>query len=263
MLELFQHPILTLRTLLFYVGYLVYLTIHGTLVFFLTPFMPQKWKYEFIIAWAKFNIEWLRLTCGISYTIEGLNNIQQPVGVVLSKHQSGWETFLLQSLFKPQTTVIKKELLWIPIFGQAIRLLNPIVVDRSKRSSALKELIRQGTERLQQGYWIVLFPEGTRVHPGETSEFSAGGAMLASNTKSKVIPVAHNSGEYWRAHGFLKYPGEVKVVIGEPISVEGKKPKQINKEVQDWIELTMRRISSIEREAQEKRESEVSGVPSL
>ena len=253
MMEIFQHPILTIRTLLFYVGYLLYLAFHGTLVFLIAPFLPARAKFEFITWWAKFNVLWLRFTCGITYTVEGKENIQTPVGVVMSKHQSGWETFFLQSLFKPQTTVIKKELLWIPIFGQAIRLLNPIVVDRSQKTAALKDLIKQGTERLSQGYWVVLFPEGTRVHPGEYAEYSSGGAMLAAKANAKVIPVAHNSGEFWRAHGFLKYPGEIKVVIGPAIETEGKKPKQITKEVQSWIESTMVNISEIEKAAVEER----------
>lgn len=246
--EVSKHPILAFRTLIFYIGYISYIFIHGSLVMLFIWFLPKAKRFDFITFWAKFNVWWLKLTCNVNYEVISADNVNKVSnGVVLSKHQSGWETFFLQGLFKPQVTVMKKELLMIPIFGWAIRLLEPITIDRSQRSNALKQVIQKGQEKLKQGYWVVLFPEGTRVDPGEQGEFSAGGAMLAHKAGYPIIPVAHNSGEFWRAHRFIKYPGTIKVVVGEPMPTEGRKPKELTQTAADWINATMLEISPVER----------------
>lgn len=248
-MEIIKHPILALRSLLFYVGYLIYLVIHGTLVFIFAPFMSYETRFPFLTLWTRFTVWWLKITCGVHYEVIGDSQTSIKNGVVLSKHQSGWETFFLQNLFIPQVTVLKKELLWIPIFGWAIRYLDPIVIDRSKRASALRQVMDQGKQRLEEGKWVTLYPEGTRVDPGKRLPFNAGGAMLAVKTGYPIVPVAHNAGEHWPAHNFIKYPGTIKVVVGPVMPTEGRSVKQVAAEVEEWINNTMMDISEIEKRA--------------
>lgn len=178
---------------------------------------------------------WLRLTCGITYSIEGLGNIPDRPVIVMSNHQSTWETIFLYRLFTPICPIIKKELLDIPFWGWAIRLQQPIAIDRSKPREAGKSLLTQGAQRLAEGLSIMVFPEGTRSPAGKIGRFSRGGAQLATETLTDVVPILHNAGNCWPAGTTIKTPGVIQVVIGQPISTQGKTSKQVAAEFEEWV----------------------------
>lgn len=205
---------------------------------------PFAWRYKIGDVWTQLVIAGLKVCCGLSYEIEGLENIpKQGPAIILSKHQSAWETIALRQFIKPQTAVLKKSLLQIPFGGWALARLKPIAIDRENQKEALKMLIEEGCQRLEEGLFVLIFPEGTRVAPGAVKKFSAGGAMLAQKSGYPVIPLAHNAGEFWPRNSFLKYPGVIKVKIGPLISTENKKTKDINQEAEDWINQAMAEIA--------------------
>lgn len=185
----------------------------------------------------------LRNLCGIRYQIIGAENIPETPSIVLSKHQSAWETLAFQKIFPPQVWVLKKELLRIPFFGWGLAMTSPIAIDRSAKKKALEQIVEQGKDRLKQGFWIVIFPEGTRIPPGQRGKYRIGGAWLATHTNTRVVPVAHNAGELWGRNSFIKYPGTITVSIGEPIDPTGMEPGELNAQVEAWIEFEMLRIS--------------------
>lgn len=184
----------------------------------------------------------LRNLCGIRYQIIGAENIPKTPSIVLSKHQSAWETLAFQKIFPPQVWVLKKELLRIPFFGWGLAMTSPIAIDRSAKKKALEQIVEQGKDRLKQGFWIVIFPEGTRIPPGQRGKYRIGGAWLATHTNTLVVPVAHNAGELWGRNSFIKYPGTITVSIGEPIDPTGMEPGELNAQVEAWIEFEMLRI---------------------
>lgn len=210
------------------------------------PFLPYEKRFKLIIGTFCHSVTWIaKNICGIDYEVKGTENIPRDDKgyVVMSKHQSTWETLFLQNIFDPNTVVLKQELFYVPFFGWGIALLNPIFINRSKGSSAMKQILNKGSERLQRGEDILIFPEGTRVEPGSRREFSKGGALLAVTAGSDVIPVAHNAGEHWNNKRWLKIPGTIQVVIGEPISTKGKSWEQVNEEVSNWINTKVDEIS--------------------
>lgn len=233
-----------LRSLCFSIGSILATIIVGGLGVFTFPF-PFRMRYGFIRLWALFNLWWLQTTCKINYQIEGQNNISGSNGIIFCKHQSTWETLALQRIFPPQVWILKRELLWVPLFGWSLAMLKPIAIDRSSGRRAVKEIIEQGIQRLKQGLWVVVFPEGTRIAPGARRKFGVGGAILAENSRYPVIPVAHNAGEFWPRKGFLKHPGTIRVRIGAPIDTSGKTAEEINQEAESWIESAMQEISTI------------------
>jgi 1-acyl-sn-glycerol-3-phosphate acyltransferase len=164
--------------------------------------------------------------------------------IVLSKHQSAWETiFLLCKLPRPLVFVFKRELLYVPFFGWALGLLRMIPIDRNKGKDAFAHVVVQGRKRLADGQWVIMFPEGTRIPVGQSGKYKGGGARLAVETKSVVVPIALNSGECWGKNSFVKQPGLVTVSIGKPISPEGLTPIELMQKVENWIESEMRVIS--------------------
>jgi len=183
-------------------------------------------------------LAWLWLTCGIRYRVEGRENLPAGPVVVLSKHQSAWETIAFTVIFPPHSWVLKQELLDIPVFGWMLKRFSPVAIDRSQPRKALRQLLEQGGRYLREGLWIVVFPEGTRVPPRIRGQYAAGGALLAARNRVPVVPVAHNAGDFWPARGFLKYPGTVQVRIGACIDTEGKDAAEINAAAEDWIEQT-------------------------
>ncbi len=172
----------------------------------------------------------------------GAENVPRHPCIILSKHQSAWETLAFQVILPPQVWVVKRELLWIPFFGWGLAMLDPIAIDRGAGRRALRQMLDQGRDRLARGLCIVIFPEGTRVAPGKRGNYQAGGAWLAAKTATPVVPVAHNSGEFWRRNAFLKYPGTITVSIGAPIETRDMAPEVLNRRVEDWIESEMQRL---------------------
>ncbi len=232
-----------LGSTLFFIYIVISTLVFGPLIL-LCIVCPFKIRYKLANIWVSWLLWVLEKTCGLTYEVEGRENIPKDKPcVVLSKHQSAWETVALRLIFPEQTALLKKSLTWIPIGGWALATLKPIAIDRGNQREALKKLIEQGTKRLKEGLFVIVFPEGTRAAPGEDKKFNAGGAMLAQKSGYPVLPLAHNAGEYWPRYSFLKYPGTIKVKIGPLISVDGKKAKEINAEAEAWIAQAMTEIS--------------------
>ena len=204
-------------------------------------------RYKVGSLFAKTNMVLLKYICNLDYRVEGKQNIPTGAAVVLSNHQSTWETYGFQAILPPQLWVLKKELLRVPIFGWGLALLQPIAIDRRAGKKAIDQIIEQGKQKLDQGRWVVIFPEGTRVKPGKKTRFKQGGSILAANVDFPVVPVAHNAGEFWPKHSFIKWPGVITVCIGEPIHGYGKKPDEINQQVEEWIRHKMEEISDKSR----------------
>lgn len=230
------------RSLLFSTGMIISLILVGTGVLLCRP-LPFERRYRFAQRWSRFVIWWLRITCNIDCHVSGLEHIPEEAVIIASKHQSTWETIYFQQFLPPLTWVLKKELLVVPFFGWAMAALEPIAIDRKATTAALKQVIRQGVERLKQGRWVLIFPEGSRIAPGERGVYGSSSAMLAVNSGCPILPVAHNAGEFWPRRGFIKYPGTIELVFGPLIPSEGRKAKELNRLVEDWIESTMTRIS--------------------
>ena len=228
-----------LRSLIFLLVKAV-MTIPFSLITLMTFPLPAMLRYRVISQWS-WIVTWLtRVIVGIRYRVEGLENLPAGSAVILSKHQSAWETIVFQQIFPPLSFVLKKNLLYIPFFGWGLALFSPIAIDRGAGREALKQIEAQGKERLKSGFWVLIFPEGTRVAPGESGKFQIGGAWLAVKAGVPEVPVAHNAGRFWPKNGFRKYPGEIVVKIGAPIPTEGRKAAQVLAESETWIEQAMR-----------------------
>lgn len=232
-----------LRSLLFNLLMFTTVTVYAVAVLFTYPLPPLK-RYAVIRHWARLQVWLLKVVCGLDYRVEGRENLPPGPAIILSKHQSSWETLAFQEIFPPQVWVLKRELLWIPFFGWGLALTQPIAIDRRARMRALDQIVDQGRQRLETKRWVVVFPEGTRVSPGERRRYGVGGGVLASRTGYPVVPVAHNAGSFWPRRGFIKRPGVITVVIGPPIDSQGKKPDEIVRSAETWIEDTMARLEN-------------------
>lgn len=231
-----------LRSLLFNLVMWIMVVPYALLTLLLIPMAAPR-RSRVIAGWARFVTRWLALACNLNYRVIGQHHIPAHPCVILSKHQSAWETIAFQAIFPPQIWVLKKSLLWLPFFGWALWALKSIAIDRSAGREALKQLVAQGKHRLGLGLWVVIFPEGTRVAPGERGKYHIGGAWLATHAGATVIPVAHNAGEYWRKNSMLKHPGTITVSIGPPMDASGLKADQLNQRIEDWIEREMPRLN--------------------
>lgn len=205
------------------------------------PFKPFT-RYRIITVWTDIVLWVVKYVCRIDFRVLGAEHIPRHPSVVLSKHQSAWETMALQHIFPPQVYVLKRELLRLPFFGWGLAQLPMISIDRSAGKDALAQVLEQGKRRLAEGFWVVVFPEGTRTAPGSSRRYKPGGAYLAAHSGTLVVPVAHNAGEFWRRRAFLKYPGTITVSVGEPINPAGLTPEEINRRAHTWIESEMRRL---------------------
>ncbi|MEM7218345.1 MAG: lysophospholipid acyltransferase family protein [Pseudomonadota bacterium] len=239
-----QRSLLTaLRSGLFYFGFVGSTVLWGSLCVLLAWVLPYRWRFKVVIGWwTGFVLLWLRLTCGIDVRTTGTPAKQ--ACVVLAKHSSTWEALYLQGLYQPQATLVKKELLNIPFFGWAYRLLRPIAIDRRSPRQGLKRLIDQGQQHLREGSWVVLFPEGTRARPGEQRSFQAGGAALARAADAPIQLVAHTAAYRWPAHRLMKHPGTIDVVFSEPFYPAGRSSKEITELAEAWMRRTMAQIES-------------------
>ncbi len=205
--------------------------------------LPFRIRYQISGLWVRFVLWLAEVCCGIHYEIEGLEHIvADRTSIVLSKHQSAWETIAFRYFLPMHSVLLKRSLLWLPVWGWAMATLRPIAIDRKNQRAAMRKLLEQGTANLKQGLWVLIFPEGTRTAPGEVRKFNAGGAMLAQQSGYPVIPIAHNAGVYWPRYSFLKYPGTIKVKIGPPIETRGRKAADINAEAETWIAQAMKEM---------------------
>jgi 1-acyl-sn-glycerol-3-phosphate acyltransferase len=220
----------------------VLLTVVWSLLSLLTVPFGALTRYRFITLWSRMVIWLAGAVCGIRYRLRGMDNLPRQPSIVLSKHQSAWETLAFQVFLPPQVWVLKRSLLRIPFFGWALALMNPIAIEREAGMRALKQTLEQGRARLAQGFWIVIFPEGHRHAPGQKGTYHIGGAWLATQTNAPVVPVALNSGYLWRRGAFMKLPGTITVSIGPPIDPSGLKADEVNRRVEDWIESEVTRI---------------------
>jgi 1-acyl-sn-glycerol-3-phosphate acyltransferase len=227
-----------LRSLAFALA-LVLITPPYSLLSLATFPLPRLLRFRIITGWNRIVIWLARTVLGIRYTVTGGERLPAGPAIILSKHQSAWETIAFPVIFPPQVIVIKRELLWIPFFGWGLALTSPIAIDRSRGPAALKRMAGIGKRRLDQGFWISVFPEGTRTRPGERRPYQLGGAWLAVQCGAPVVPVAHNAGLLWGKNAFLKRPGTVTVEIGAPIESAGADPHAVNAAVERWIEGRM------------------------
>ena len=229
------------RSLFFYLGQILSTLLFAPLGVLAFP-LNFKTRYYFITRWTVFNLWWLKVSCGVHYNIEGKENIPEQPGIVMCKHQSAWETLALQLIFVPQVWILKRELLKIPIYGWGLASMQPIAIDRGSAIKSFRQIVEQGRQRLKQNLWVIIFPEGTRVAPGEKGKYLPGGGLLAEKTGAKITPVAHNAGYLWPRNSILKKPGVITMVIGPAIESAGKNASQITREVETWIEDTIQSL---------------------
>jgi 1-acyl-sn-glycerol-3-phosphate acyltransferase len=235
-----------LRSLLFAAGMWLSTVLFAPFALLTFPF-PLGFRYRFIRQWARFNLWWLGVSCGLRYRVEGSENIPETPAVVFCKHQSAWETLALQNVLPHQIWLLKRELLRIPFFGWGLAMLRPIAIDRRAGARAVTQVVEQGTRHLLEGRWVIIFPEGTRMAPGQSGRYGIGGAVLAERSGFPVLPIAHNAGEFWPRKGFIKRPGTITLSVGPLIPVRGKTAEQIRDEARGWIE---RRAAELHRSAQ-------------
>ncbi len=226
---------LILRSLLFYIGQIISTILIAPIGIIAFP-LDFKKRYYLITRWAVFNLWWLKICCNVTYEIKGKDNIPGKPCIVMSKHQSAFETLALQQIFIPQVWILKKELLQIPIYGWGLASMQPIAINRDSTIKSFRQIADQGCERLQKGYWVIIFPEGTRVAPNKKKKYLPGGGMLAEKSGAQIVPVAHNAGRLWSRNSMIKKPGLITIKIGPVIESENKSAKEITDEVENWIE---------------------------
>jgi len=238
--------VLFVRSILFWAGFIINVIVFGLLIVFFF-FTLSSFRLKIARLWSVLNNFLLKIFCGIDFKVEGKENLNVETAIILSKHQSTWETLALHSFTPYVRWVFKRELMYIPVFGWALALTDPIAINRGAGRAAIKQLIDEGKKKLDEGKWMVLFPEGTRTAPGKTKKYKIGGALLSEKSGYPIIPIAHNAGEFWPRHSFIKWPGTIRVVIGPAIYPKGRSAEEINTEVFNWIEDTMKDISDESR----------------
>lgn len=222
---------------------MIIFTIFYSFICVLARPLPLRYRNHLIAFWTRSIIWLLKVICQVNYTIEGAENIPPNVnGVILSKHQSTWETFFLQSYFHQPAIILKRELLWVPFFGWGLAIIDPIAINRQEKTSAMEQILVQGKKCLDAGRWVLVFPEGTRIPFGEVGKYRVGGVRLATTTGYPVIPVAHNAGRFWAKRKFIKEPGTIQVVIGPLIETKNKTAEEVLMQAKTWIEETMKRL---------------------
>lgn len=211
----------------------------------LVRFLPYRICFAFVSSWCAFNTFWLRVTCGINYKISGQENIPEQPCVIMSNHQSTWETLAFPGIFPTFTWVVKKELLYIPLFGWGMASVAPIALNRKQGKQAMQQLISEGKEKLALGRCILIFPEGTRTSYHEQRSLKVGGFLLAKQTQSFILPVVHDSGRLWPRKHFLKQAGTVHVRIGKLISTENKTAEELRDEYAHWLKTTRAELEQL------------------
>jgi 1-acyl-sn-glycerol-3-phosphate acyltransferase len=234
--------LLRLRSGLFWVVYATSTFAYGAISPFLF-LLPLERRYPIIMSWTHVNVWALKVICGITYRVEGLDNLPDGPAIVMAKHASTWETLALPGILPPMAWVLKKELMYIPFFGWGLAVLDHIAIDRKAGRNAVKQVVEQGTQRLKAGRWVVVFPEGTRIKPGEKGRYKLGGGVLAEASGFPVVPVAHNAGFFWPREHFIKYPGCITVRIGPAIDVTALSAAEIVAAAESWIETEMEELN--------------------
>jgi len=205
--------------------------------------LPFPRRFTLARFWGHTLLTVLRWTCRLDYVIEGRENLPPGNHIALWKHSSSWETIAMAVVFPRQVWVLKRELLWIPFVGWGIRQLHAIAINRKTGGSAVSQVVEQGKQRLAEGDWIMIFPEGTRMPPGQTRKYGVSGTLLAREAGHLVVPVAHNAGHYWPRRGLFKRSGTIRLVIGPPIDPKGADPREVNERAQQWIESKIATLS--------------------
>lgn len=226
-----------LRSSIFYIGYISSGVVASLIACIVGPFIGLDKRLKLFAIWPRFANWFLNFTCDIEVEVIGRENLPNEPCVIVSNHQGQWETFSMQYLFHPLCTLLKKELLYIPFWGWAMKMLNPIAINRDKPKEAILQTLEEGSNRLKEGMYVLLFPEGTRVKAGRVGNYARSSFELAKRNKVKILPLCHNSGDCWPAHKFIKHPGKIKLIIGEPFFVEDSKDSA--NEVKGWVEKNL------------------------
>ena len=235
--------LITLRSALYFIAMALTIVVFGLAMSTVGRLFPLSVRDRMGAAWGATNLKLMKWICGLDYRIKGAENLPRDAAIVMSKHQSTWETLALKKILKPeQSWVLKRELMWVPIFGWALASVPTIAIDRKAGRKAIKQIVEQGIPLLEQGRVIVIFPEGTRTAPGEHHKYGIGGSILAEKSGYPVVPIAHNAGVFWKRRGLKKHPGTIDVVVGKPIATRGKKASEITREVESWIEAQVAKL---------------------
>jgi 1-acyl-sn-glycerol-3-phosphate acyltransferase len=232
-----------LRSIVFTV-LMIFVTAGFAVAVLISALLPLTIEQRYVIPrnWG-LTLTWLAgKVCGLTYVIEGRENLPQVPFISLWKHSSAWDTMAQMFVVPPASWLLKREVTWIPLVGWAVTTYKPISINRSAGHSAVNQVVSQGRERLASGMGVIVYPEGTRMPPGQTRKYGISGALLATQTGAPVVPIAHNSGYFWRRRGMLKKPGVIRVVIGPPIDPRGMDPRALNEQVQRWIEAKVAEI---------------------
>lgn len=210
--------------------------------------IPYTRRFQAVTLWGRSVMYVLKVTCGLTFEVEGRDHFPADTAVVImQKHSSAWETIAGTIYCPAHTWVLKRELMWIPVLGFALLVMRVIPINRKGRRSAINQVIAKGSERLQQGINVMIYPEGTRVEPGRNGRFGRSGSFLATSAGVPIVPIAHNAGDFWSRHSLIKQRGRVKVVIGKPIATQGRSAESVNDEAARWMDETMARISNLHR----------------
>lgn len=225
------------RSLLYIVLFVSVTAVFGVIVL-VSALLPLSMEQRYVIprTWGLLLTRLAGVVCGLNYVVEGQENLPKEPFISLWKHSSTWDTFAQMFVVPPAAWLLKREVTWIPIVGWAVSTYKPIAINRRAGHSAVNQVVSQGRERLKAGMGVIVYPEGTRVAPGQTRKYGISGALLATETGAPVVPIAHNSGYFWRRHSILKKPGVIRVVIGPPIETAGRTAREVNERAQQWIE---------------------------
>lgn len=243
-----QHPVNPIRqwlASLLFTGWVLTSWIPYALTVVLVAGFSHRLGFAVARAWGRSVMTLARLLCGINCEVEGLEHLPERNTVVMIKHSSAFETIAELTIFPRQCWVLKRELMWIPIFGWALKALRPIAINRAAGRSAVDQVVTQGSERLREGLWVMVFPEGTRSAVGETRRYGMSAVLLAQKNGLPVVPVAHNAGVFWPRRGMFKRPGTVRMIIGRPIDTVGRDVREVNAQVQDWIESRVSELTGL------------------
>lgn len=232
-----------LRSLLYFALLFITTLVYALILVLVGWMLPLAARNAIANHWATVNL-WLQKTiCGLSYRIQGEENLPTKPVIVMSKHQSAWETMALRHIVGGiQSWVLKRELMWVPVFGWAMIFMSPIAINRKSGRRAVKQVIEQGKQHLNANHHVMIFPEGTRTAPGSPGKYGMGGAILAEKSGFPIVPIAHNAGIFWKRRGIKKYPGVIDVVVGPMIETRNRTAKEIIREVEAWIESQMAQL---------------------